>query len=324
MLIHTAAKRGLLHLVEKKIALNEGLENLVHRTNRKQLEYPLHAAAMGGHIACVSALIEAKAMIDSLDRRNETPLIWAVRAGHAPVIQMLVDAGASIHRPTFGGPIPIHVAASSGHVASIKALLDVGACLTDADSDGWTPIMTAVRYGNAAAVRFLHEAGAPIDVLPPLKRNWTQSRNLLQFAVKCEQPECTALLMKLGADYLLPDSDGQTVEEFMNMQYESDIEKQRSNFFTQLNELPVSIRIDHRMLLQRYICNMNNIHSGEPVDLQWTDYSKFKAQHQVEGMMLEEIIDLSPELTEALVIERMTEDGLFWQYHADLEGDGNV
>jgi len=38
MLIHTAAKRGLVHLVEKKIALNEGLENLVHRTNRKQLE----------------------------------------------------------------------------------------------------------------------------------------------------------------------------------------------------------------------------------------------------------------------------------------------
>lgn len=108
------------------------------------------------------------------------------------------------------------------------------------------------------------------------------------------------------------------------MQYESDIEKQRSNFFTQLNELPVSIRIDHRMLLQRYICNMNNIPSGEPVDLQWRDYFKFKAQHQVEGMTLEEIIDLSPELTEALVIERMTEDGLFWQYHADPEGDGNV
>ena len=216
MLIHTAAKRGLVHLVEKKIALNEGLENLVHRTNRKQLEYPLHAAAMGGHIACVSALIEAKAEIDSLDRQNETPLIWAVRAGHAPVIQMLVNAGASIHRSNLNDQKPMHVAASSGHVASIEALLDVDACITDTDSDGWTPIMTAVRHGNAAAVRFLHEAGAPIDVLPPLERNWAKSRNLLQFAVKCQQPACIALLMQLGADYLLPDAEGQTVEEYMN------------------------------------------------------------------------------------------------------------
>lgn len=213
MLIHTAAKRGLLHLVEKKI--NEGLENLRHWTDRKQPEYPLHAAAMGGHIPCVSALIAAKAVIDLVDRHGETPLIWAVREGHAPVIQMLVDKGASIHRPTMRGPIPIHVAASSGHVASIKALLDVGACLTDTDSDGWTPIMTAVRHGNAAAVRFLHEAGAPIDVLPPLERNRTKSRNLLQFAVKREQPACIALLMQLGADYLLPDEEGQTVEEYM-------------------------------------------------------------------------------------------------------------
>lgn len=245
MLIHTAAKRGLVHLVEKKIALNEGLENLVHRTNRKQLEYPLHAAAMGGHIDCVSALIDAKAVIDSLDRNNETPLIWAVRAGHAPVIQMLVNAGASIHRPTMRGPIPIHVAASSGHVASIKALLDVGACLTDADSDGWTPIMTAVRYGNAAAVRFLHEVGAPIDVLPPLERNWTQSKNLLQLAVKCEQPACVALLMQLGADYLLPDAEGKTVEAFMKSHPHTYGEAYRSFWIEkehrELSEMPDSI-----------------------------------------------------------------------------------
>lgn len=57
---------------------------------------PLHVAAMLGDTSMIKALLQAKANVDTVDRRGETPLCYALREGRTDAISALRHAGATI------------------------------------------------------------------------------------------------------------------------------------------------------------------------------------------------------------------------------------
>ena len=78
---------------------------------------PLIAAARGGHLEAVEALLLAGAPVDGIDIWGNTPMIWAAYGGHFDVVRRLLNGGANLHaRQKFGLCKPIHMAAyGKGH-----------------------------------------------------------------------------------------------------------------------------------------------------------------------------------------------------------------
>lgn len=72
---------------------------------------PLHAAALVGHAAAVTALLAAGADIEARDDLGSTPLHVAAR-GHAAVVTALLDAGADGTARTDNGSTPFDLAES--------------------------------------------------------------------------------------------------------------------------------------------------------------------------------------------------------------------
>ena len=80
---------------------------------------PLHAAAMYGHAACVSLLLELGSFnVDDVDQTGATPMAYACENGHLAVVQLLSSHGARrTHlRDVTGGYFAFEAAAAHRHV----------------------------------------------------------------------------------------------------------------------------------------------------------------------------------------------------------------
>jgi len=99
-----------------------GLVNAVHPATGAT---PLHAAARGGHAACVAALVTAGADTGARDMEEETPLHAASRGGHAACVAVLLagpNGAAAAVMPDARGRTPAALAAARGHHAAAAAL----------------------------------------------------------------------------------------------------------------------------------------------------------------------------------------------------------
>jgi len=99
----------------------------------------LHAAAGGGHVAVVAALIEAGADINAKINDDETPLIQAAMNGWAQTVERLVREKAEIdHAETFDGYTALHWASRLGREGTVKVLLAAGADMSVKSKQGET------------------------------------------------------------------------------------------------------------------------------------------------------------------------------------------
>ena len=76
---------------------------------RAPISTPLHGAALGGHVACVEALIAAGADLEATDGDGRTPLHWAGLHGGGECCELLIRAGAQCVARDRWGENPIHV-----------------------------------------------------------------------------------------------------------------------------------------------------------------------------------------------------------------------
>ena len=89
----------------------------------------LHIAAGFGHEAVVEALLSWGAIVDPESHTMTTPLFNACLAGHLACVIALLKARASISVPNINGGLPIHVAAQLNRVEIVRTLLDYGCSL---------------------------------------------------------------------------------------------------------------------------------------------------------------------------------------------------
>lgn len=79
----------------------------------------------------------------SAGQRNEMPIHWAAKKGYSDVVTAMLDAQADPNVVDKYGQAPLHMAASKGHVESVKALLTANANVDIVDKDGDSPMQWA-------------------------------------------------------------------------------------------------------------------------------------------------------------------------------------
>ncbi len=103
---------------------------------------PLMAAAYGGHLSIVEALLQAGIHVNASDYDSNTALIYAASADHANVIKTLLRVpGININAASNGGWTALMSAASKGHVEAVKVLLKAtGIASNEIMDSSWTMV----------------------------------------------------------------------------------------------------------------------------------------------------------------------------------------
>jgi ankyrin repeat protein len=154
-----------------KMGANPNAEDS-YQVGRTALGY----AAATKNIELVEKLLQAGAKVDArkLNERGQivTPLTQALRADAANAIEHLIKAGASIHTN---------------------------------DPAGWTPMHIAAYESSKLSLEMLVKAGADVNERTPAYRQ----QNVLQTALQFGDFDTSSTLLKLGADPLFKDSQGE-------------------------------------------------------------------------------------------------------------------
>lgn len=91
----------------------------------------LHLAALHGHRAAVSALVNAGADIAQKNARNNTPLALSARAGHVEATQVLLDSDHDPERSARNGMLALKHAAHKHQLEVVELLLRHGVAVDD-------------------------------------------------------------------------------------------------------------------------------------------------------------------------------------------------
>ena len=179
----------------------------------------LHAAALGGHVEAIAALLAAGHKINGRakrggglgvtpldpaaihrisqrakrgDRLGPTPLYIAAWWKQEQAVRLLLDRGADVHAGD-GSWTPLHGAADSGAARTAAVLLEHGADPNRPDGRGKTPVLLAASSGKAATLAQLLKHGGDASVKS------RDGHTLLQTAAKSGQPDAVEYLLKTGA-----------------------------------------------------------------------------------------------------------------------------
>ncbi len=241
-LLMLAARAGNVDIVQSLLARGVKVDA------RERLgQTALMWAAAEGHTAVVRALLAAKADLHAAAESGHEAFFYAVRAGHLDTVRALLAAGADVNalmRAGTGGPkapgvSPLSLAVINGHFELAIALVDAGANPNDVRT-GFTPLhllagvrkpdssdlsdpapaLGAGRLSSPAFVRELVRRGANVNFRLPKGAPKQQPNTSSSVAPEGATPFLFAadrgdvplmrLLLKLGADPLLPNAEGTT------------------------------------------------------------------------------------------------------------------
>ncbi|MCH8825107.1 MAG: ankyrin repeat domain-containing protein [Planctomycetes bacterium] len=129
----------------------------------------LSIAASAGQTEVVSILVEAKAKVNTVDKKGRTPLMAAIlkRDTNIETLKALIAGGADVNTrgKRSGAPVLSWAAGPFGSAAEVRVLLEAGSDVNVVDGQGDTPLMWAARYGSAEAVEAMLQAGADIAIV---------------------------------------------------------------------------------------------------------------------------------------------------------------
>ncbi len=120
---------------------------------------PLHAAAIAGDEATVSALLAGGAAVDAGDDQGFTPLHFAAQQHALAVATALLAAGASVDSVNAVGNTPLFVAVfnSKGRGEMVKLLRARGADPLHVNASGQTPTGLARLISNYDVAQYFED-----------------------------------------------------------------------------------------------------------------------------------------------------------------------
>ncbi|XP_030011253.1 transient receptor potential channel pyrexia [Sphaeramia orbicularis] len=149
-------------------------------------------------------LISDGADPNSCDRYGQTVLHEVSRAWSVDVMRFFLDRGSDLLVPDHFGVTPLHVASALDYQDMVQFLLELGA---DPEArtrlDRQTPLHFAAKNDAVGSIRLLLKGGALINCTD------YKQRTPLQLAANQERSDAAHILLELGADAGLKDSDGQ-------------------------------------------------------------------------------------------------------------------
>jgi hypothetical protein len=145
---------------------------------------PLLLAAMNDHVAAITALVAAGALVDGKDSNGSTPLVFAAATGHTAAIDALLAAGADLNQADGAA---LHTACSWGCLDAARVLVEAGARTHMSNPRGQRPIdVVRALTRLLVAVTRTHHA-----IAPP---RWSAQVCDCAFANKSAAPALCALL----------------------------------------------------------------------------------------------------------------------------------
>lgn len=163
--VHEAAQRGYLDKL-RELVRNE----LDANTRDGEDVTPLHWAAINGHDACVTFLLDAGAEVDAFGGAlHATPLHWSTRNGQIHIMSLLMHRGANPLVVDAQGFNALHLATHSSLVMPLLYLLQLKEfqstnALDRSDPQGHTSLMWAAFQGDALSVDLLLRHGADVSL----------------------------------------------------------------------------------------------------------------------------------------------------------------
>lgn len=152
--LHLACIAGQLRVVQLCVQTVPHLLETPDAYDRR----PLHYAAMHGHPAVVSFLLQ-QAESSPIDMDGYTPLMHATTHGHLDVLRIFVDSKISVEPTKVSNDlIPLSLACQYGHVETARLLLQSGAKVIP-NSEGLYPQHFAAKAGHEEICALLVEAG---------------------------------------------------------------------------------------------------------------------------------------------------------------------
>lgn len=170
----------------------------------------LLAAAHGGDVAQLKALLLKKPDLEIRDAQQRTPLHVATYARNHDAIRLLAEAGADLNAMEHQRYDPVTIAAVADDDGTLALLLKLGASAKNVTSpyDG-TALIAAAHLGHVGVVKQLIAFGAPLNHVNNL--HWTA---LMEAVVLGDggrnHTEVVRLLLDAGADRTLTDNSGNT------------------------------------------------------------------------------------------------------------------
>ena len=124
---------------------------------------PLSACCMyDGSPACLSLLLESKAVVDQLHTRSQaTPLLVASHDGNTDCVQRLIAARASVnHQQLADGFSALHMCCETGYDDCVEVLLAASADANLKSSARFTPLILASQNGHARCLEMVLAASS--------------------------------------------------------------------------------------------------------------------------------------------------------------------
>ena len=159
----------------------------------------LMAAAIGGHVEMVQALLAKSASINLQNKSGLTALMCAVASCQAtarlPTIHALLSARADVNLQSLSGATALILAVErTRDLATVSAIISSGARLDVCNSEGSTALMRAAYFGMAECVQELLERKAALDLAS------NRGATALCLAAQQGHANVTASLLRAGAD----------------------------------------------------------------------------------------------------------------------------
>ncbi|MEP6714930.1 MAG: ankyrin repeat domain-containing protein [Terriglobia bacterium] len=230
----TAARTGKPDAL--KLLLVHGVDVKAKDDNRGQTA--LMWAAAEGNTAAVEMLIEFGADLHAVSKGGFTALLFAVREGQAETVKALLRAGADVNEKLNppsrqAGTSAMNLAVANAHYELAAMLLDAGADPNAAAQGyGALHIITWVRQpgyasndpaptgsGSLSSLDFVKKMAAKgADLNAKITKRTTVGLSSLNtigatpflLAARTGDADLMRLLVKLGADPLIPNADGTT------------------------------------------------------------------------------------------------------------------
>ena len=155
-------------------------------------------------VACAKVLVGAGAAVETSDAHGHTPLIRAAVSGHAALVTWLIEIGAPVDARDAHAASALLRAAAAAHDAAVAALIAGKADLDAADRLGRTALHAACERGHEGCASLLIAAGAPLNCTD------LHGETALMAACEGGGAGCVTVLLRANASPTLISFDGET------------------------------------------------------------------------------------------------------------------